>query len=113
MDHSASASISASWFDLTPGAWVVGRGIATLHHMSASGTGIVSPIEIDVSDPVSVEDDSNAKAEKAQTLLALWLLEMLGDAKRDWPERKKLLQDNWWWIHTLLIIIAMNSCGGD
>lgn len=95
----------------------------------ASGVGHITlaPIKIEASSSVGVSGVAHItlplieieavsvgelSPDDAKTLLALWLLDLLADARRDWPARKQWLKQNWRWIHTALIIIAAKSCGG-
>ncbi len=116
MDHSASASISASSFDMSASSSVVWAASATLHpaYISASGSGVVSPppLEIDVSDSVSVEDDSDVKTEK--DLLA-YLKELDEVSKRlqqlavEWGEENPVLAWLVAVIATAVVIQAINA----
>ena len=92
MDHSASPSIIASSFNMSANASVIWAAHAKLHHAALmSASGVVGPIEIDVSDPVSVDEDSDVKTEKGQKLLPLTSTELLAYL-RELDEVSKRLQ---------------------
>lgn len=106
MDHSASASIMASSFNMSANASVVFAAHAKLHNaalMSASGLVSPPPLEIDVNDSVSVEDDSDVKI---STELLAYLRELDEVSKRlqqsavEWGRQNPVL--GW-----LLMIIAI------